>query len=280
MGTSSSSSGPGAGVSFDPPWLDIIASDFLSPQQSIAGEDNGEPIDADTDKTEPFDLAPPRRFGTARRYLGEYVADGNKDSLRKALGSYSRKGMGGATNVARRMRASTAAGVRLFNLLQGIRESSDEKIQDWVRQLSAKNLSFQELADEIIDQIISTGGSLEEESCKNSMAQAMSDFLTDYPDVDLMNMDDDNIWTVIERFISNEAFNRLTLDIGQPFESAKYSPKEVVSRLKEMNDYLRAEISAQIQELRDSNQNPSTKELDNLLQSAIKITYEIFEEAI
>jgi hypothetical protein len=61
------------------------------------------------------ELAPPGRFGNARRYLGEYASSGDRGSLKKALGSYSRKGMGGASKVASRMRTSTSA-VRDFSI--------------------------------------------------------------------------------------------------------------------------------------------------------------------
>jgi deoxyhypusine synthase len=188
--------------------------------------------------------------------------------------------MGGAMNVANRMRVSTSAGAGLFNFLQGIRQSSDINVRDWVNQLTANNLSAYEIADRIIDQVISSGGSLEEESCKDSMAQAMSELLTINPDVDLMNMDNDCIWTVIELFMANEAFNRLDLDIGQLFESAKYSPYEAVSRMNDMREYLKSEISAQIQAMRINTSNPSKEEMNNLLQSALRLTFEIFEEEI
>jgi hypothetical protein len=110
------------------------------------------------------------------------------------------------------------------------------------------------------------------------MAQAMSDLLTIDPDVDLLNMDNDSIWTVMELFMANEAFNRLNLDIGQLFESERYSPREAVSRMNDMRDYLKSEISAQIQELRKDTSNPTKAEMNTLLQSAIKITFEVFEE--
>jgi hypothetical protein len=227
---------------------------------------------------QPVEMAPPRRFGNARRHLGEYASSGDRGSLKKALGSYSRKGMGGASKVASRMRTATSAGAGLFNFLQGVRDSVDTKVRDWVNQLTSKNLSAYEVADEIIDQVISTGGSLEEESCRDSMAQAMSDLLTIDPDVDLLNMNNDSIWTVMELFMANEAFNRLNLDIGQLFESERYSPREAVSRMNDMRDYLKSEISAQIQELRKDTSNPTKAEMNSLLQSAIKITFEVFEE--
>jgi len=280
MGTSSSSSGPGGGVPFDPPWLSSVASEIGSPLEQISGEPDqiGQNPQQTEPAAQPVEMAPPRRFGNARRLLGEYASSGDRGTLQKALGSYSRRGMGGASKVASRMRMSTSAGAGLFNFLQGVRDSADTKVRDWVNQLTSKNLSAYEVADEIIDQVISTGGSLEEESCRDSMAQAMSDLLTIDPDVDLLNMDNDSIWTVIELFMANEAFNRINLDIGQLFESDRYSPREAVSRMNDMRDYLKSEISAQIQELRTDTSNPTKAEMNTLLQSAIKITFEVFEE--
>ena len=281
MGTSSSSSGPGGGVLLDPPWLSSVAPGIGSPLEQISGEPTKEdqnPQRPDP-STQPVEQAPPRRFSNARRYLGEYVRSGNRDSLNKALGSYSRQGMGGASKLASRMRTSTSAGAGLFNLLQGIRDSADTKVRDWVNQISLKHLSADEVADEIIDQVISTGGSLEEESCRDSMAQAMSDLLAIDPNVNLLNMENDSVWTVMELFMANEAFNRLNLDIGQIFESKRYSPSEVVTRMNDMRDYLKSEISAHIQELRADKYNPTKAEMNALLQSAIKNTFEVFEES-
>lgn len=280
MGTSSSSSGPGGGVPFDPPWLNSVASEIGSPLEQISGEpsfpdENPQQMEL---TAQPVELAPPRRFGKARLYLGKYVSSGDRSALKKALGSYSRKGMGGASNVASRMRASTAAGAKLFNFLQGVRDRTDTRVRDWINQLNSQNLSANEVADEIIKQLIATGGSLEEESCRVSVALAMSDLLTINPDIDLLNMDNESIWTVVELFIANEAFNRLSIDIGQLFESAKFSLGVAVDRMNDMQEYLKTEISAQIQELRTGASNPTTAEINNLLQKAIKTTFEVFEE--
>lgn len=281
MGTSSSSSGPGSGLPFDPPWLDPISSELGSPLEQISDNEVQQGQDQQVKPIAlPTEVAPPRRFGNARRYMGEYAKSGDKGALRKALGNYSRNGMGGASNVASRMRVSTSAGAGLFDFLQGVRDSSDAGVRDWVSQLTSKNLSAHEIAEEIIEQVISVGGSLEEESCRDSMAQAMSELLSDNPDINLVNMDNDSIWTVLELFIANEAFNRVNLDMGQLFESAKYSPKEAVLRMNEMREYLKSEISAQIQDLKENTSNPTKGEINTLLQSAIQITFEVFEEDV
>ena len=279
MGTSSSSAGPGAAVPFDPPWLNDIAAELGSPLEQIINQDSKQDTPQIQPGTPAYGIAPQRRFSNARRNLNDFIKTGNKESLKKALGNYSHKGMGGAANLANRMRTSPAVGAGLFNFLQGVRDNANPKIREWVNQLSNEKLSAYEVIDKIVNHILSTGGSIEEESIRNSMAQAMSDLLTIYPDVDLINMDNDSIWTVMELFIANEAFNRLCLDIGQLFERAE-SPENAVSRMNDMKEYLKSEISAQIQELKSDRSNLSKSDVNNILQSALRITFEIFEEVI
>ena len=261
MGTSTSSSGPESGI----PFSDEPSLPEENPQQE-------EP------SVNPKDIAPQGRFKKARRNLNKYVSSGDRRALKKALGNYSRKGMGGASRVARRMRMSTSVGAGLFDFLKGIRDSDDIKLRDWVNQLTTKNLSAYEIANEIIEQLISTGGSLEEESCRDSMDYALSELLSMDPDVDFLNMDNDSIWTVTELFMVNEVFNRIYLDIGQLFESDRYSPSVAVLRRKGMRDYVKSEVSAQIQELRTNTSNPTNAEMKTLLQSVIRNTFEVFEE--
>lgn len=277
MGTSSSSSGPGAGVSFDPPWLNSLALEISSPESPMV-ENAGDDTLVVVPQTQNNEIAPMRRFSSARLQLGKYAQTGDRAALKKALGHYSRKGMGGASRVAGRMKVSTAVAGKLFELLHNVRDRTDGVVRDWVERLLSRSPSVYEIADEIINQIIPIGGSLEEESCKDSMAQAISEILVINPEITLVNMDDNNIWTVIEFFIANEAFNRLNLDIGQLFESSKYSPIESVIRMNDMKEYLKSEISVQIQSLRGQSPNPTRNEINTLLQSALKLTFEIFEE--
>jgi hypothetical protein len=184
MGTSASSQGPVGGVPFDPPWLDNIVPS--QPSDDATHDDQGN-ADSDQGNNQPEqplhpppllpELAPKARFGGARRNIGEFVRSGKENSFRKAVGHYSRSGMGGARNVARRMRSSTRTGASLFGLLQVARERTDSAVNDWVESLTARNASTQEVADEIIRRVAPIGGSLDEAVCRESMAQAIEDLL-------------------------------------------------------------------------------------------------------
>ena len=281
MGTSSSSSGPGSGISFDPPWLDDISKESTESVQELTDPNSPAPSPSDNQSiVPPIELAPPRRFANARRQLGEFISSGNRANLRKALGNYSRRGMGGAANVAQRMRVSTSLGAGLYQFLHDIQSPQTPMLNEWSHNISQRNLSDEDISNEIIAHVFSDGGSLDEESCKRSMSQAMADLLEAIPDVDLLHLSNNEIWFLLERFLANEAFSRVELDIGQMFESAKYSDTSVVLRMNEVRAYLISEISVQIEALKRDVQNPSFKEIQGILHDAIEQTFSIFEEEV
>lgn len=282
MGTSASSNGPGGRVPFDPPWLDDIEFPQSIDEEQTNGQENDESRQSD-DQTEPFpqsQVAPLRRFHSARTHLGNYARTGDHESFRKAIGHYSRNGMGGARNVANRMRLSTKSAVSLFNALQTIREGTDPAINEWVKSLTARNASAGEIIDEIISRFAPNGGSIDEKSCQSSMAQAMQSLIEKNPNVNLLNLEDNDIWTLIESFLGYEAFNRLCLDIGQVFESSTLDPRDRVARINEMHNYLDAEICVQIERLRNSNQNATSNQIHTILQSALQNTFLVYEGAL
>ena len=287
MGTSGSSNGPGGGVPYDPPWLDDIDTpqpgdgqppDDQGPEDGDSGD--GQPEPPPQPPAQPPDVAPPRRFANARRALGEFARTGSEDAFKRAVGHYSRTGMGGARNAANRMRTSARSGASAFNYLQAARERTDPAINEWVDSLTARNASAQEIADEIVRYTTPAGDSLDEAACQQSMAQAMEDLLANDPDIDLFNLDDDSIWALIESFLGYEAFHRLTLDIGQVFEDSTLSPRYRVTRMKEMRDYLKAELSTQVEALRTNTPHAASGQLQSILQSALENTFAVYEGAI
>lgn len=287
MGTSGSSDGPGGGVPFDPPWLDNIGTP--QPGDGQPSGDQG-PYDGDTGDghpepppekpVKPPDTAPPRRFANARRALGEFARTGSEEAFKRAVGHYSRTGMGGARSAANRMRTSARSGANVFNILQSARERTDPSINEWVDSLTARNASAQEIADEIVKHAIPAGGSQDEAACQQSMAQAMEDLLAGDPSIDLLNLGDDDIWQLIESFLGYEAFHRLCLDIGQVFEDSTLSPRDRVIRMKEMRDYLKAELYTQIEVMRTNKPKTASGKLQSILQNALQSTFAVYEGSI
>mgnify|MGYP000603098069 FL=1 len=277
MGTSTSSTGPASGISMDPPWIDDIISgiNVTTDLCSSSEQENKIPIEqASTESS--IVLAPIARFGTARKNLSKFAISGSHDSFKKAVGHYSKKGMGGASNVAKRMRASTNSISGLVSFLRDIKNNILPDIKDWAQNLMSKSPSANEVIDAIIDRVTNEGGIIDEESIKDSMANAMSDLLEQNPDIELLNLGDDESWDLIEGFLAYEASNRLQLDIGQLLERT-LTPTEMVQRVDEMRDYLKSEISAQLQQYKSSDKHPDISKLNAVIHLALESTFIVFE---
>lgn len=288
MGTSGSSPGPGGGVPFDPPWLDNIDTpqpgDGQPPDAQVPADNNGsgdEPPGSLPERpTETPGVAPQGRFRNARRELGSFVRTGDQGALRKALGHYSHSGMGGARNIANRMRVSAISGASAFSSLKAAREKTDPAINQWVDSLTARNANVSEIADEIIKLTMPGGGSLDETNCQQSMAQALGDLIENDPGINLLSLSDDKIWTLIKSFLGHQAFQRLYLDIGQIFEKSTLNPRERVIRMNEMRDYLKSELSVQVDLLRVNTANATPGTLKSIMQRAIENTFFVYEGSI
>jgi len=280
MGTSTSSRGPASGISMDPPWLDDINSGTSIPIDSDSGSEQENEIPTEAPHTqELITVAPRARFGTARKNLAEFARTGSQDSFKRAVGHYSKKGMGGASNVSKRMRASTSSVSGLVSFLRDVQNQSLSDIQDWANNLMSKSPTANEVIDAIIDRVTTEGGVIDEESIKDSMANAMSDLLEENPDLDLLKLGDDESWDLIENFLSYEASNRLQLDIGQLLERT-LTPAEMVQRTDEMYEYLKAEISAQLQPYKSLDKHPSISKLNAVIHQALESTFIVFEGEI
>ena len=256
MGTSASSKGPGAGVSFDPPWLDDI---------DVPGQEN-----QNNNVNPAIGIAPKARFGNARRSMGEYVRSGSKDSVRRSLGHYSKTGMGGAQNVARRMRTSTKTASNFFNTFRSLRDDTTFSLGKEISELKNRGA-----IDAIVSHICPNGGSIDEVSCRDSGTSALSEFMDQNPDADFGNLSDDQIWSLTAIYLGNEAFNRIQMDIGQAFEKQDVPYVERVTRLNDMREYIQSEIAIQMDALRKTaDQNV---DMNQLFQDTIKNTFEVFE---
>lgn len=267
MGTSASHGGPKSGVSFDPPWLDDIDSpEAPAKNPQIAPE---APL-----------LAPPARFRSARQNMGDYIKSGSRESLKKSLGHYSRTGMGGSRNVANRMRHSASIAYKLYSSFSSLREGNEPTISSIISNYRAENTDVYGLIDAIAGYICGDGGSLDETSPINSVSSALSDLFDKSLDVDITNLSDDSVWSLVSSFLSYEAFSKIQLDIGQGFETKAIPLADRVIRLNDMREYLESEISSQVNVIRSELGNKPPSDLHNVMMTAIERTFKVFEVTV
>ncbi len=149
MGTSSSSNGPGSGVSLDPPWLDDIEIPNIIKQPS-------------SDKTGiPLILAPKSRFGNARRNMGEYVRSEAEILLRKSFRTLFQEWNGRARQLSQRMRTSTKVAANFVNTFRSLRDDESFELRKvFIRAKKDKNASARKVINTIIEAVCPNGGVL------------------------------------------------------------------------------------------------------------------------
>lgn len=269
MGTSTSSAGARFGVSFDPPWLNdaesAINPNYASTPVSatsvppvstenngIAG-DEGNSIQSQSLSTESVQtFAPKGRYKEARRALTRFINTGSRSDMRQGLSSFVKKGMGGTANAARRLRVGAFAAATLAGFFTVVRQGTDPTINDWIASVKARGLSAQDVALEVVKKIIPVGGTIDEESAKHAMSQAVIYLFDEHPDADISKLSDEQIDDLTVYTITVNIFNHVQLEVGRVFETLKHSPKIVQKRLADIHDYIKVTVRQKMKEIRTS----------------------------
>lgn len=286
MGTSTSSAGAGSGASFDPPWLnDAVGSiDSGHADKPIApcAAPADTPDDADTngqegDQTTPppetgSTVAPPGRYREARRALTGFVRSGSGADLRRGISSFVKKGMGGSAKAANRMRTSAVAASSLGGFLATARDGSDPGINAWVASVKQRGLSVRDAALEVVQKLVPTGGSIDEESAKHAMNQAIVHLYEVDPDADIFNLADDQIANVMAYTVAFDVYNRVQLELGRVFEKLKYTPSVIQERLAQALDYIMVVVNRSMEKVRSGSVQRSMREIAaSALQDALTV---------
>jgi hypothetical protein len=269
MGTSTSSTGPKGGSALDPPWLNDI-----QPPAGVGTSNSDEGAPAMAGAT---GEAPPGRYRNARLELRRYIETGDTGRLAKALGHYSSRGSGGAAAVASRMRVTTKAGANLFSMLSAAANRSTPSISLWVDALRNRGASSDDVANAIVYELSLPGGSVDEESMRDSMAVALSDLMQANPDIDLLSLGQDDIWALMGLFLATAVVKQVCFDIGQALERSNVDPVTAVQREQEMREFIKSEVNVSLRNLRAANPNPSRTEMERLMRAAIETTFQVFE---
>lgn len=278
MGTSQSSKGSPSGVPMVPPWVpDIpVPLPLPLPEQDAPDTEVEQGIavyPAQSEPPQPIPTAPARRFLGANRNLGDYARSGDKATMRRGLGQYVKKGYGGSVTATRRMGGTAQTAQALYSMLSGDRAADNT--------LDSK-LTAGKSADEVIDAVIEAvrpvDGTQDAEASRAAIKDALSEVLNQFPDADLLDLQPKQRELAVERFVAADVFRRIDLDIGRTIRENAPNAAIGLGRLKEVRAYVRETVSASFRRLREVGQKLTAGGVTQIVQSAIRETFQVFEE--
>lgn len=247
-------------------------SDGAADGESDSDSDNESSEQGSDNAGSTSDVAPSGRYKEARAQMSRFMRTGNSSDAARALGSFVRKGLGGTAKAASRMRMSSQAAAALAGFLTQVREGTDPTINDWVASARARGLSAQDAALEVINQILPAGGSVDEESAKHAMNQAIIHLYDVDPTTDIFALTNEQISALMEYTLAFDVFNRVQLELGRVFEKLKFSAHVVQDRLAQVQDYILVVVKDAMTKVRNSSQPRSVRDISALaLRNALDI---------
>jgi hypothetical protein len=267
MGTSQSSYGSPSAVPMVPPWVSDPSPDNQDDDRTD-GEMPSAPI------------APVGRFRSSRVSLGRFSISDSSNDMRRGIGHYVGKGLGGAGTAVRRFGGTTRTAGTLYGVLSGIASGRTPSEGALVDVTLLRGRSAEDVTDALIEIVRPIDGTQDTEASRESIRKALAEVLERYPDADLLNLSQDERVFVIERYIALDVFARFNLDVGKALQNKAPSAVAALDRLSAVRDYIREEISASFRRLRETGQNISGQNIVNIVRQALHDTFRVFEDYV
>lgn len=281
MGTSQSSNGSPSGVPMVPPWVPDIPLPAAPPAGAppndvpVAGADHGTP--PRTEPRQPIPVAPARRFGSARRSLGDYAHSGDRESMRRGVGRYVRRGYGGSTTATRRFGGTAQTANALYSALSGGAANPYAAPGSLLDPVLLAGRSADAVMDAVVEVVRPVDGTQDTEASRTAIKEALSDLLTRFPDADLLDLQEQHREFAIERYVAADVFHRFDLDLGKTIRDKAPNATTGLGRLKEIREYIRETVAASFRQLRDSGQRMAAGRITQIVQNALRETFKVFE---
>ena len=294
MGTSASSRGPGSGpdVPIVPPWVDnppaLPQPQAPSPQVPVPGlpQPSGPQSPAGPQPNSPPPVAQPQpsppsqpgRWRGARTSLGRFAAGGadRGKHLRPGLAHYSRSGMGGSGNAARRMGGSARSAGALHDALTSLANRQPLTVDLGIDPLALAGLAPAEIVDVLVDAIRPIDGTQDAEATRDSVSRALSEILAQNNDVTTLTPQ--QIDQVTASTLGHDVAHRIELDVGKAIVDKAPTKGEGLDRLQEMKDYVREVVVAAYAEERQRNGAVGRAVIERISRDAIEQAFAVFEE--
>lgn len=213
------------------------------------------------------------RFGPARRNIGNFMGDGESSSLRKGVGQYIKKGYGGSKIATSRMAGTVQKASTFFDALNSSTQNGQA-----IDPLLLSGKSADEIMDAIVEVVAPIDGTQDTEASRESVKSALCELLEQFPDADLANLNDYQKLFALEKFVSDDVFRRIYLDIGKTIQSKAPNIAIGLSRLKEIKDYVKETVAESFRNNTQKGMPIASSKIREMVNITIQETFDVFEE--
>jgi hypothetical protein len=282
MGTSASSLGAPSGVPLVPPWVpDAVPADGPDGDDGDAGDQQTTPAPPVAPPApQPVPVAPAGRFGPSRISLGRYARSGSSDDMRRGVGHYVGKGLGGPGQAARRFAGTARTAGTLYGALSSVAAGQPAAPGSPLDPALLSGRTTAEIMDAVVEAVRPADGTQDAEASRAAIKTAVSDVLNRFPDADLLNLTEEQRLFAIERYMALDIYGRFRLDVGQAIHEKAPSATTALSRLKEVRDYIKETVAAACRRFRTGGQILNARRVAQMASQVLREAFQVFEDYV
>ena len=134
--------------------------------------------------------------------------------------------------------------------------------------------------DAVVEAIRPVDGTQDAEASRQAVNEGLSDLLERYPDADLLNLQEEQRLFAIERFIAQDVYTRLILDVGQAVQEKAPTVSAALRRMRQIKEYIRETISARFRAMRATASALTPRSVAQMATRALAEAFAVFEDYI
>lgn len=283
MGTSKSSAGAPSGVPLVPPWVPQHSDTSPLTQIDIAEKPNEQSKPPNLNELPSLNpklntsspIAQHGRFGAARSQFGQFARGGESTHMKRGLGQYTKKGLGGKKNASKRLVGTAKTAGALYSALDALSGQSTTNITFDLKLLEKK--SADEVISAVVDATRPVDGTQDTEASRASINEALVELLEKQPEADLFELTDDQKDIVIEGYIANDIFRRFSLDVSGAIRKKASDAITAGLRLNEIREYIKQVVAESFRKVKSSNKKVGQMNMGNVIKDVLDETFGVFE---
>lgn len=225
----------------------------------------------------PIRMAPARRFAAARGSAASFAANGSARDLKRSIRHYVQKGYGGSQTATRRFGGTANSAGALYSVLTPGQAGAGADTGARIDRALLAGRTASEIMDAVVEAVGPEDGTQDTEASRKAIRGCLSDILERYPEANLLELSEEQRAFAVERYVALDVFQRYALDLGKTIQDKAPSPSAVLSRLKEVKEYIRETVSAAFRKLRAAGQNLSAGRIAQIVQGALLEAFQVFE---
>ena len=286
MGTSSSGKGPRPTTPLIPGWIaDALELPTIAPESldSDTGSENspetGEEVASENTPTDNQTVKDSNRYLEARRNFTSFSKNTvtGTSALRDSLRSYVKRGSGGSSTLAKRMRPSASRISRFHSVVNTFKEQgAAEALKTFnLEQYSDKPLLdvLSALTDVIFD-ATNPYNNIQDDSITKLAYVNTINRVVEMNEIDLDTLTNENVEVMIAIFIEETIATRVICDVGTSLFKAKTNCKEIIEAEETIYDIVSGMVRNQIMPEIKASQRGLVKNIEKSIQNIYRIAFD------